>query len=100
VNLKDVMASDINDVFLDPDEFAAPHIIDGMEDILCVIDDKSIQNQIDGVYIVRRQLFVDQTTLGYRPVPGQRMNIDGKDFWIVDCNGEGLLEILLEVRDS
>nr|WP_211289871.1 hypothetical protein [Sporomusa silvacetica] len=94
------MSTDIDDVFLDVDEFATTHTIDGQANILCVIDDKSSPNQIDGVYVVRRQLFVKQETLGYRPIPGQKMSIDNEYFYIVDCIGEGLLEVILEANRS
>ena len=100
MNLKEVMLADIDDVFLDTNEFAAPHTIDGQENILCVIDDKSIQNQIDGVYVVRRQLFIKQSDLGYKPVPEQKMSIDDEYFYIVDCTGDELLEVTLEARQS
>ena len=94
------MAADIPAVFLNSNDFAESHTIDGQANILCIIDDKSSPNQIDGVYVVRRQLFVNQETLGYRPIPGQKMNIDNEYFYIVDCIGEGLLEVILETRRS
>lgn len=101
MNLKDVMNSDIDDVFLDVEEFASKHTIDGKEDVICIFDqNKSSTNPNDGVYIVRRHLFVKQLDLGYRPVPEQKICIDGDYFYVVDCIGERLIEVVLEARNS
>jgi hypothetical protein len=100
MNLKDVMDSDIDDVFLDTDDFAKKHSIDDQE-MLCIIDeDKSSNNKTDGVHTVRRRLFVKQTSMGYRPVPEQKMKIDNQYWYVVDCVGEGLIEVVLEAREA
>lgn len=101
MSLKQMMLEDIETVFLDPDEFAALHTIDGEENILCVIDDdKSSKTNTDGVYVIRRRLFIKQSDLGYRPIPEQMMNIDGENFYVVDVIGDGLIEVVLEANRS
>ncbi|AIF51252.1 hypothetical protein [Pelosinus sp. UFO1] len=97
--LKDYLNSDLK-VFLNADEFATEHNIDG-QDILCVIDeDRAIPNANDGVYVIRRHLFISQTDLGYIPIPDQKIEVDGKYYYVIDCIKEDLLEIILEARDS
>jgi hypothetical protein len=99
MNFKDQLEADIRDVFLDEDEFAQNHEIDGQE-VLCIIDDESKPNANDGVYVIRRHLFVEQSELGYRPMPGQKMSIDDNYFYVVDCIGDGLIEVILEAHES
>ena len=100
MSLKDVMAADISAVFLNPNEFAETHSIDG-ESILAIVDEeKAVPNPTDGVYVQHRKLFVKKEELGYQPLPDQRMNVDGQDFYVVDCVGDDLLEVLLEAHRS
>lgn len=97
MSFKDQLAADMA-AFINPKEFADAHNIDG-QSILCTIDeDKSSKNNYDGVYIVRRRLFVSLAGLGYRPVPEQKMNIDNQNYFVVDCIGTDLLEIVLEAN--
>lgn len=100
MTFKDVVAADIEKVFLNTDEFAESHRIDG-EDITCVLDeDKAVPNKIDGVYTMRRRLFISQLALGYRPEPEQKIKIDDNYFYVLDCIGNDMLEIVLEARQT
>ena len=100
MSFKDILAADIDKVFLNPNEFAENHIIDG-ETIVCILDeDKSSTNKIDGVYNMRRRLFVSQRSLGYRPEPEQKIKVDNDFYYVVDCVGNDMLEVILEARQS
>lgn len=100
MSLKDVIAADINNVFLNTKEFAETHTIDG-EEITCILDeDKSSPNKTDGVYNMRRRLFVSGEALGYRPEPDQKIRIDNSYYYVVDCIGNDLLEVILEARET
>jgi len=100
MTLKEQMAADIDDVFLNTDDMAETHSIDGV-DIVCILEnDKSSKNSLDGVYVIRRQLFVKESDLGYKPEPEQKMKIDDTYFYVVDCIDDGLLEVTLEQRQS
>ncbi|SDD89603.1 hypothetical protein [Sporomusa acidovorans] len=100
MNLKDVMATDINDVFLDHDEFATYHDINGKQ-ILCVIDEdisKQRNNRqsdtYDGLYQRELTLFVSEVDIGYRPERDQKMTVDGEWYKVLNCGaGGGMLEI-------
>lgn len=100
MSFKDQLAADIAAVFLNINEFAEVHTIDGQPNIKCVIEDKYIPNPIDGVYVKRRQLFINEPDLGYRPVPDQRIMINDDYWYVVDCTGEDLLEVTLEAHES
>jgi hypothetical protein len=100
MSFKDVLAADMKTVFLNTKEFAEIHKIDG-EEITCILDeDKSSQNKTDGVYNMRRRLFVSLEALGYRPEPKQKIKIDNDFYYVVDCIDNDMLEVMLEARQS
>jgi hypothetical protein len=100
MSFKDILAADIDKVFLNTDEFAESHLID-KETVICILDeDKSSVNKIDGVYNMRRRLFISAKTLGYRPEPEQKIRVDDDYYYVVDCIGNDMLEIILEARQT
>ena len=100
MNFKEQIQADIREVFINEDEFAENHKIDG-QDLPCLIDeDKNTPNSNDGVYVIRRHLFISKIDLGYVPIPGQKMDIDDQYYYVIDCINENLLEVVLEARDS
>ena len=104
MSLKDVMAADISAVFLNPDEFAETHSIDGVN-ILAVVDSDVIRKRegkvYDGVFREECMLFVKESDLGYRPTFGQAMRLDDEYYLVAACNeNAGMLEITLGVNAS
>lgn len=98
--LKDYLASDL-DTFLNADEFADTHNIDG-RDVPAIIDRDVLKqrsrqvDRVDGVYSGEVLLFVRVSDLPERPVIDQRMRVDNELFYVVDCNeNDGMLEISL-----
>lgn len=107
MSLKDVMAADISAVFLNPDEFAAEHNINGVQMVALVDSDiikersNRISGNFDGVYKSEVSLFVRAADMTKRPVRGQALRLDGKLYVVSDCSeAEGMLEILMDVNDS
>ncbi|MCM0759603.1 hypothetical protein M7775_13675 [Sporomusa sphaeroides DSM 2875] len=100
MSLKDMMAADIAAVFLNPDEFAEMHEIDGQQ-ILCVVDEdisKQRSNRqsenYDGIYQRELTLFISESDLGYRPERDQKMTVDGEWYKVLNCAASaGMLEI-------
>lgn len=106
MSLKDLIQSDIKNVFFNPDEFADWHDIDGKR-LLCVIDDQIIRerdggqrSQIDGLYLDEVTLFVKQSDLPKKPVRAQPMRLDGKLYVVSKVSGTDMLEIVLEANDD
>lgn len=108
-NFKDVVAADAA-AFLNLDEFGELHNVDG-HDITVVIDEDTahersrqpldLYNAANGVFISNITLYVRLSDLGYHPVVGQHLRIDGKMYPIVSCGEDmGLLRIGLEVNDA
>lgn len=107
VNFKELMAEDVDDVFLDTDENAEEHDIDG-QTVLCSVDQVSSrersdrQNETyDGIFKATAMLAVKEAVLGYRPVFGQAMKVDGTMYLVAKCvEDSGLLLVTLEANES
>jgi hypothetical protein len=97
MNFDDQLKADINAVFLNIDEFAATHIIDG-QPVMCVLDaDRDglrVTDATDGTYIASKCVYVRAGDLAKIPVPGKRIDIDGRPFMCLSVTNEsGMLEI-------
>lgn len=90
MTLKDAIDSDIDDVFLDTEEFADPHIINGKR-IKCVIDTIVTQGENDPAHL---GVFLNQIRVHMRegqiktPVEGQDVKIDGVRFRVRSVSRE------------
>ena len=84
-SFKDCVAADIHGVFLNTQEFADTHTIDGRKMDAVVDDDALLERDAarggvhtDGTYRTRRLLYVDKTDYGGRPMSGKILNLDGR----------------------
>jgi len=98
-NFKDRVAADMS-VFLNLDEFAEYHDIDG-ETVKIVLDSDLINRRphlyAEGTYQNRVIFFARESDLGYRPVEGQVMSLDGQQYLVVQVGEDmGLLSVTLE----
>ncbi|MBJ6362103.1 hypothetical protein ACFOQM_12455 [Paenibacillus sp. GCM10012307] len=117
MSFKDWIAQDNLRVFINPDEFGEPKMIDGVE--LSVVIDNDLINErnslsaygmnnvtAEGVYLSTITFFVRQSDLGYVPKEGERMqygDVDkkGYSYMIAKVSGaDGILEITLEGNQS
>ena len=107
MGFKDQVNADL-DVFLNLDEFAETHNVDGRQ-VKCIIDLDNLQkfrvNQREinyqGVYGSYKTLFVKAADLPSRPVVGQRLRVDGELYLVTQCSEtDGMLEVSLEVNDA
>ena len=107
MSLKDVMAADISAVFLNPDEFAEQHVING-QTVCCVIDDDNFtvrsggeKQQFDGIFLAVKKLFVKAADLPRRPKQGRRLVLDEDPYTVIDCVEQlGMYEITIGLNDS
>ncbi len=106
MKLRDYMQRDIS-VFLNTDEFANLHEID--EQIVIALTDSDIlkiysndkTERFDGVYRGEIALYVRASDLGYRPIYGQIMRIDGDIYTVKECVDDmGIFRITLEAAES
>lgn len=95
-------------VFLNDQEFADGHTIDGKkmtvlvdENELLERDKSKLGTHTDGLYKARRLIYVSRADFGPRPAKGRQLNFDGRIFRVEDCTEEdGMLAIELGVSRS
>lgn len=108
-NFKEMVAEDLA-VFTNPNDFGEIHNVDGTG-MLVIIDNDLLKGRprqpVDsyhaaaGVYVAEKMIFVRETDLGYMPVIGQRLTLDGHFYLVTDCNNQmGVLEITLAANES
>ena len=87
-------------------EFADTHTIDGREMDAVVDDDALLERDAarggvhsDGIYRVRRLLYVAKADYGGRPPSGKRLNLDGREYRVVQADdAAGMLTIEIEAN--
>lgn len=84
MSLKDEILSDINDVFLNFEDFAEFHYVEG-QNILCVLDDEALKTRQGTA-----EIGIDESTLllfaKVEDLPEKRklLNIDNKEYIVDD----------------
>jgi hypothetical protein len=107
-SFKDLVAADISAVYLNGQEFADTHTIDGKPMTVVVDENELLERdkskmgiQVDGTYKARRLIYVAKEEYGPRPAHGKQLNFDGRLFRVADCTEEaGMLAITLEAVRS
>ena len=106
LSFRDCIAADIHQVFLNEDEFAEVHTVDG-KPMRVILDDDGLQERdaarggvsTDGLYKSRRLLYLSKADYGGRPVPGKALNLDGRVWYVVSADEDaGMLTIELEAN--
>ena len=106
LSFKDCIAADIQNVFLNQDEFAEVHTVDGRP-MGVILDDDGLQQRdaarggvhTDGLYKSRRLIYLSKADYGGRPVPGKALNLDGRVWYVVSADEDaGMLTIELEAN--
>ena len=98
MSFKDMVAADIDRVFLNTDVFAEELELNGIA-LKCVIDDDRLLERTDaslGVYLGERLVFVKASDLPGKPAVGARVTMNGRA-WFVSSVTEnvGMFEIRL-----
>lgn len=102
-SFKDQIAADVFGTFLNAQEFADVHTVNGKE-MTVVMDENEILERdksrigihADGLYKSRRLVYVARAAFGPRPAIGAMLNLDGRHYKVTDCTEEaGILAIEL-----
>lgn len=101
MTFKDIISTDIKNVFLNLDEFGETHTIEGAE-VTCIVDDDTLQQQAiksaTGTYLGKKLIHVARADLLGRPAVGANLKFDGKTYTVKDCiNNDGILSITLDL---
>lgn len=102
-SFKDVLKDDVNNTFMNLDEFADTHIVDGKE-IPVIIDEneviereKRMKSNMDGVYVKQKLIYVKADDFGALPAIGRAIMLDGKRYLVIDAVDEqGVYSITME----
>lgn len=108
MTFKDIIKNDIDTTFLNEDEFAEKHVVDGKE-MTIIIDnnemlerEKRYKEQIEkGTYVKQILFYVKAGEFGRLPRIGRLLNLDGKNYIVTDAIREGAMySISLEANKS
>ena len=102
-SFKDVLKDDINNTFVNLNEFADIHIVDGKE-IPVIIDEneiiereKRMKSNMDGIYVKQKLIYVKAEDFGALPAIGRAIMLDGKRYLVTDVVDEqGVYSITME----
>ena len=96
---RDAILSDVDSVFLNADEFAETHILNG-ERVTCVVSvDVDKEATPEGVYLSTMTVYVRASALSRKPVEGELWNIDDGLHFVRNVSDEmGMLVIVTEAN--
>ena len=107
LSFKDACLQDIDNVFMNAEEFSGTHTIDGKEMTVHVDDfehierEKKMKSTMDGLYARQVLIYVKASEFGPFPARGRLLRFDGKMYQIVDAVDEnGLYTITLEANKT
>lgn len=106
-SFKEIMKADIDHTFMNLDEFADTHIVDGKE-IPVMVDDneiiereKKMKSNMDGVYVKQKLIYVKADDFGGLPQIGRAIMFDGKRYLVTDATDEsGIYAITMEANKT
>ena len=106
MDFKSCLAADVQQVFLNQEEFADLHTVDGRPMRVILDDDALLERDAarggvhaDGLYKTRRLLYLSKADYGGRPAPGKVLNLDGRVWRVVEAEeAAGMLTIEIEAN--
>ena len=97
MGFKDILFSDIQNTFMDPEEFGEVHMIDKKR-MTVIIDGNEVterskkqveQGRIDGIFMHQIVMYVPKKEFGPLPARGRILSLDNNNFRIMDAIDEG-----------
>lgn len=95
------------DLFVNQDEFADMHLIDGKEMPVMIDNNEQVEREkrmtqhMDGIYKKQMLIYVKKSDYGVLPAIGKILNLDGRVYKIMDAIDEdGIFSISLEANRS
>ncbi len=101
---KEAIAKDVKGVFINLDEFADKHFING-DSVPCIVDKDVTKEKggitYEGVFINAITIYVAESDIERRPVEGEILDLDGVNHIVRNVSSEeGVLVILAEVNEQ
>ena len=98
-SLKDLIASDVDLVFFQLDDFAETHRVEGKAISIVIDNDQLVkmkQGQVLGVAEADMLIFARSVDLPKRKAPGSLLNVDGREYVVNDwTENKGVAQISL-----
>lgn len=111
MTFKEQIAKDVNNVFMNLDEFSDVHNVNG-KDMPCQIDNNELVDRekryqykrslyADGVYLKEVLIYVKAEDFGKLPAVGRSVTLDGKAYIVSDAIDEqGIYSLYLEANKT
>lgn len=107
-SFKDLLMRDVDEVFMNPEEFADnTHTIDGktmtvmFDEMENIEREKKMKSHMDGVYARQILIYVKASEFGSLPAFGHLLRLDNRQYKVVDAVDEGgVYTITLEANRS
>ncbi len=96
-NFKQMAFDDISSLFMNPDEFAEEHDVNGKK-MLVIVDSMEAERptrkqfeklRIDGISVNVILIYVARKDFGQAPLQGRRLMFDGRPYVVEDAIDEG-----------
>lgn len=107
MTFKDIIRADLDNVFMNTDEFAGLHNVNGKRMPVTVDNNELIErakkakSNMDGIYTKTTLIFVKAKDFGQLPAVGASLVLDSKTYRVTDAmNEDGLYSIHLEANRS
>ena len=101
MKFKDAIEQDVKKVFINPNEFAEVHEINGVS-LFCVVDKDVVaeaQQRFEGIFTNTVTIYISERDLEVKPVEGELMSVDEEQYIVRSVSVEtGVYVIVAEVN--
>ena len=105
MTFKDIIQRDVQQTFLNVDEFSEIHTVNGKQMAVQIDNNEQIEREkrisqhMDGIYVKQVLLYVAEKEYGPLPKQGTVVNLDKKSYRVADAIAEdGIYSITLEAN--
>lgn len=105
MGFKDIVKADVHNVFLNLEEFADTHTVNGTDMAVLIDNNEQIEREkrnnqnMDGIFTNQRLIYVAASDFGSLPKQGSILTLDKRTFRVVDAIDEdGIYSITLEAN--
>ena len=105
MSFKEILESDVHEVFMNPDEFCDMHIVNGKKMAVQIDSNEQIEREkrmnqhMDGIYRNQKLMYVAASDFGSLPAQGSKITLDGKLYVVSGAVSEsGIYSITIEAN--
>lgn len=105
MGFKDIIKADVHNVFLNLEEFADTHTVNGTDMAILIDNNEQIEREkrnnqnMDGIFTNQRLIYVAASDFGPLPKQGSLLTLDKRTFRVADAIDEdGIYSITLEAN--